>query len=90
MMTETNIQTASLSAIKIGVIDEKGRVQATITFEEFLRLAKSQPIFFHTNAPPGAINFDLTISNTDNIIGKVDEWRKQQQKRVEVTGIMVG
>jgi hypothetical protein len=89
-MTETDIQTASLSAIKIGVINEQGRIEATITFEEFLRLAKSRPIFFHKNAPPGAINFDLTISNTDNIIGKVDEWRKQQQKRVEVTGIMVG
>ena len=89
-MTETDIQTASLSAIKIGVINEQGRIEAIITLEEFLRLAKSQPIFFHTNAPPGAINFDLTISNTDNIINKVEGWRKQQQKRVEVTGIMVG
>ena len=89
-MTETDIQTAPLSAIKIGVIDENGRVEATITLEEFLRLAKSQPIFFHTKAPPGAINFDFTIANTDNIISKVEEWRKQQQKRVEVIGIMVG
>jgi hypothetical protein len=89
-MTETDIQTAPLSAIKIGVISEQGRIETIITLEEFLRLAKSQPIFFHTNAPPGAINFDLTISNTDNIISKVEGWRKQQQKRVEVTGIMVG
>jgi len=34
----------------------------------------------HTNAPRGEIDFDLTTSNTDNIIAKVADWRKQQQQ----------
>ena len=89
MVTNTDIHTASLSAIKITVINEEGRSEATITLEEFLRVAKSQPIFFHTNAPPGEIEFNLTISNNGNIIGKVEEWRRRQPKRVEVSGIVV-
>jgi len=32
----------------------------------------------------GDIDFDLTISNTDNIIAKVADWRKQQ--KIEVRG----
>ena len=63
-MTNTDIQTATLSAIKIVVINEEGRSEGTITLEEFLRVAKSQPIFFRTNAPPGEKEFNLTISNT--------------------------
>jgi hypothetical protein len=90
-MTNTDIQTATLSAIKIAIINEEGRSEATITLEEFLIVAKSQPIFFHTNAPPGEIEFNLTISNTGNIIGKVEEWRRRPPtKEVEVSGIAVG
>jgi hypothetical protein len=53
-------------------------------------VARSQSVFFHTNAPPGEIKFDLTVSNIDNIIGKVEDWRKQQPKRVEVSGMVFG
>jgi hypothetical protein len=56
--------------------------------EEFLRVAKSQHIYFHSNAPRGELDFDLTISNTDNIIDKIHEWRKQHPKKVGVTGIV--
>jgi hypothetical protein len=59
-----------LSAINVGVINEQGTLEATISFEEFLRFAKSQHIYFHTNAPHGELDFDLTISNADNVIDK--------------------
>ena len=77
----TNTPVEALSAINVGVIKEEGRLEATITLEEFLRVAKSQHICAHTNAR-GEINFDLTISNTDNIIDKVKEWREQQEKKI--------
>ena len=86
MMTNTQIET--LSAINVGVVNDEGCLEATITLEEFLRVAKSQHIYVHTNASRGEIDFDLTVSNTDNIIGKVEEWRKRQQKKVEVTGVV--
>ena len=86
MMTNTQIET--LSTINVGVINEEGSLEATITFEEFLRFAKSQHIYFHTNAPRGQLDFDLTISNTDNVIDKVQEWRKQQQRNIEVSGVL--
>ena len=70
----------ALSAIKISVINDEGSLEATITLEEFLRFAKSQHLYFHTNAPRGELDFELTISNTDNIINKVQYWRKQQQQ----------
>jgi hypothetical protein len=69
----TNTPTEALRAIIVGVINEQGTLETTITFEEFLRFAKSQHIYFHTNAPRGELDFDLTISNTDNIIHKVQE-----------------
>src|SRR6202166_3527516 len=69
-MTNSDIQVKELSAINVGVNDD-GRLEATITLEEFLRVARSQSVFFHTNAPPGEIKFDLTVSNIDNVIGKV-------------------
>jgi hypothetical protein len=86
-MTSTPID--ALSAINVGVINEQGTLEATISFEEFLRFAKSQHIYFHTNAPSGELDFDLTISNTDNVIDKVQEWRKQRQRNIEVTGVVV-
>ena len=45
-MTSTPID--ALSAINVGVINEQGTLEATISFEEFLRFAKSQHIYFHT------------------------------------------
>ena len=86
-MTNTPIE--ALSAINVGVINQQGTLEATITLEEFLRFAKSQHIYFHTNAPRGELDFDLTISNTDNVIDKVQEWRKQQQKKIEVRGVVL-
>ena len=86
IMTNTQIET--LSAINVGVVNDEGCLEATITLAEFLRVAKSQHIYVHTNASRGEIDFDLTVSNTDNIIGKVEEWRKRQQKKVEVTGVV--
>jgi len=85
----TNTQVGTLSTISVGVINEQGTIEATITFDEFLRFAKSQNIYFRTNAPPGELDFDLTISNTDNIIDKVQEWRKQQPRNIEVTGVIL-
>jgi hypothetical protein len=87
MMTNTQIETPS--TINVGVINKEGSLEATITLEEFLRFAKSQHIYFHTNAPRGELDFDLTISNTDNVIDKAQEWRKQQQRKIEVTGVVV-
>jgi hypothetical protein len=89
-MTNSDIQLKELSAVSVGVLNDDGRLESTITLEEFLRVAKSQSVFFHTKAPPGEIKFDLTISNTDDIIGKVEDWRKQQRKRVEVSGLVFG
>ena len=77
-MTNTPIE--ALSAINVGVINDEGSLEAVITLEEFVRVAKSQHIYMHTNAPRGEIDFDLTTSNTDNIIAKVADWRKQQQQ----------
>jgi hypothetical protein len=77
-MTNTPIE--ALSAINVGVINDEGSLEAIITLEEFVRVAKSQHIYMHTNAPRGEIDFDLTTSNTDNIIAKVADWRKQQQQ----------
>ena len=85
----TNTQVGTLTTISVGLINEQGTIEATITFEEFLRFAKSQNIYFHTNAPRGELDFDLTISNTDNIIDKVQEWRKQQPRNIEVTGVIL-
>ena len=77
-MTNTPIE--ALSAINVGVINDECSLEAIITLEEFVRVAKSQHIYMHTNAPRGEIDFDLTTSNTDNIIAKVADWRKQQQQ----------
>ena len=77
-MTHTPIE--ALSAINVGVINDEGSVEAVITLEEFVRVARSQHIYMHTNAPRGEIDFDLTTSNTDNIITKIADWRKQQQQ----------
>ena len=77
-MTNTPIE--ALSAINVGIINDEGSLEAVITLEEFVRVAKSQHIYMHTNAPRGEIDFDLTTSNTDNIIAKVADWRKQQQQ----------
>ena len=78
-MTNTPIE--ALSAINVGVINDEGILEAVITLEELVRVAKSQHIYMHTNAPRGEIDFDLSTSNTDNIIAKVADWRKQQQKK---------
>ena len=56
--------------------------------EEFFRVAKSQHIYFHSNAPRGELDFDLTVSRSDDLVAKLSEWRKQQ-KKIEVTGILV-
>ena len=77
-MTHTPIE--ALSAINVGVINDEGSAEAVITLEEFVRVARSQHIYMHTNPPRGEIDFDLTTSNTDNIIAKVAAWRKQQQQ----------
>jgi hypothetical protein len=63
VMTNSDFQVKELSAINVGVLNEDGRLEATITLEEFLRVARSQSVFFHTNAPPGEIKFDLTIKH---------------------------
>ena len=76
----TNTPTEALAAINVGVINDEGSLEAVITLEEFVRVARSQHIYMHTNAPRGEIDFDLTTSNTDNIIAKVADWRKQQQQ----------
>jgi hypothetical protein len=86
-MTSLNI--GALSAINIGVINDKGALETTITLEEFFRVAKSQHIYFHSSAPRGELHFDLTVSKGDDLIAKVNEWRKRRQKTVEVTGIAV-
>lgn len=62
-MTSLNI--GALSAINIGVINDKGALETTITLEEFFRVAKSQHIYFHSNAPRGELDFDLTISKSE-------------------------
>ena len=86
-MNSLNI--GALSAINIAVINDKGALETTITLEEFFRVAKSQHIYFHSNAPRGELDFDLTVSKSDDLIAKVNEWRKRRQKKVEVTGIAV-
>ena len=84
-MTNTPIE--ALSAINVGVVNDQGLLEAVITLEEFVRVAKSQHIYMHTNAPRGEIDFDLTTSNTDNIIAKVADWRKEQQQDVTMAGV---
>ena len=84
-MTNTPIE--ALSAINVSVVNDQGLLEAVVTLEEFVRVAKSQHIYMHTNAPRGEIDFDLTISNTDNIIAKVANWRKEQQKNVTMAGV---
>ncbi len=86
----TNTPTEALAAINVGVINDEGSVEATITLEEFVRVAKSQHIYMHTNAPRGEIDFDLTTSNTDNIIAKVADWRKQQQQKDRDGPVSIG
>ena len=83
-MTNTPIE--ALSAINVGVVNDQGLLEAVITLEEFVRVAKSQHIYMHTDAPRGEIDFDLTTSNTDNNIAKVANWRKEQQKNVTMAG----
>jgi hypothetical protein len=86
-MTSLNI--GALSAINVGVINDKGALETTITLEEFFRIAKSQHIYFHSNAPRGELDFDLTVSRSDDLTAKVNELRKQQSKKIVVTGIIV-
>jgi hypothetical protein len=76
-MTNTPVQ--ALSAINVAVINDEGSLEAVITLEEFVRVAKSQHIYMHTKAPRGVIDFDLITSNTDNLIAKVADWRKQKK-----------
>jgi hypothetical protein len=87
MMTNATIE--ALAAINVGVINIEGRLEGIITLEEFVRIAKSQHVFMHTNAKQGEIGFDLSVSNTGNIIAKVEAWRKQQRKNIDVTGVVV-
>ena len=84
-MTNTPIE--ALSAINVGVVNDQGLLEAVITLEEFVRVAKSQHIYMHTNAPRGEIDFDLTTSNTDNIVAKVANWRKEHLKNVTMAGV---
>ena len=84
----TTLKIGALAAINVGVINEKGAIETTITLEEFLRVAQSQHIYFHSNAPSGELDFDLTVSRSDDLIAKVNEWRKQQSKKIVVTGII--
>ena len=84
-MTDAPIE--ALSAINVGVVNDEGLLEAVITLEEFVRVAKSQHIYMHTNAPRGEIDFDLTTSNTDNIIAKVADWREQQQEKVKISEV---
>jgi hypothetical protein len=51
IMTDTPIE--ALSAINVSVINDEGSVEAVITLEELVRVAKSQHIYMHTKAPPG-------------------------------------
>ena len=85
----TSLKIGALAAINVGVINEKGAIETTITLEKFLRVAKSQHIYFHSNAPRGELDFDLTVSRSDDLIAEVNEWRKQQSKKIVVTGIVV-
>jgi hypothetical protein len=89
-MIMTNTPTEALAAINVSVINDEGSVEAVITLEEFVRVARSQHIYMHTNAPRGEIDFDLTTSNTDNIIDKVQDWRKQQQQDDRVRPDSIG
>lgn len=50
-MTDAPIE--ALSAINVGVINAEGSLEAVITLEEFVRVARSQHIYMHTNAPRG-------------------------------------
>ena len=86
----TNTPTEALAAINVGVINDDGSLEAVITLEEFVRVARSQHIYMHTNAPCGEIDFDLTTSNTDNIVAKVADWRKQQQQDDRVRPDTIG
>jgi hypothetical protein len=86
-MTSLNI--GALAAISVGVINDKGALETTITLEEFFRVAKSQHIYFRSNAPRGELDFELTVSRSDDLMAKVNEWRKQQSKKIVVTGIIV-
>jgi hypothetical protein len=85
----TSLNVGALAAINVGVINDKGALETTITLEEFLRVAQSQHIYFHSNAPSGEMDFDLTVSRSDDLIAKVNEWRKQRSRKIVVTGIIV-
>ena len=77
-MTNTPIE--ALSAINVGVVNDQGLLEAVITLEEFVRVAKSQHIYMHTNAPRGEIDFDLTTSNTDKCQGSKLEKRTAEER----------
>ena len=77
----TNTSIEPLSAIKVGIIDEEdGAVLDVITLEELVRTANSQEIWMRNFAGFGEVEFELTVSNSDNLVNKVAYWRNQQRK----------
>lgn len=86
----TNTSIEPLSAIKVGIIDEKvGTILDIITLEEFVRTACSQEIWIHNIADFGEVEYELTVSNADNLINKVAYLRNQQKSKRKV-GAVVG
>jgi hypothetical protein len=88
IMIDTPVE--ALSAINVSVINDEGSVEAVITLEELVRVAKSQHIYMHTKAPRGVIDFDLITSNTDNLIAKVEDWRKQKKQDNPSVPVSIG
>lgn len=77
----TNTSIEPLSAVKVGIIDEEnGTILALITLEELARTGNSQDIWMRNFAGFGEVQYELTVSNADNLINKVAHWRNQQKK----------
>jgi hypothetical protein len=75
-----NTSNRTLSRVRVGVIDDRGNVQAVITLEELARTGNTQEIWFYNIAGFGCMAFELLVSNADNLINKVEHLRRQRDQ----------
>jgi hypothetical protein len=80
-LEDANLSTNAepLAAINVGVLDNEGFIQEIITLEELSRVGSSQPLNMHNYGTFGEVEYELTISDADNLCAKVAYLREQRK-----------
>jgi hypothetical protein len=76
----TSTAAAPLSAINVGIINDQGFVVQVITLEELARTGNRQDFHMSNYAQFGEVEYEFTISDADNLSGKVAYLREQMKQ----------